>query len=188
MSEIIHILGIDPGLQRMGWGIITVKGWQLGHLDHGVICSNHKASLSKRLKTLYDGLTDILDQYSPNGAAIETSFMQMNAQTALKLGHARAAAMLAVEKSGIPLSEYAPRVIKKAIVGTGQADKDQIANMLGVLLPGLKIQSGDASDALATAICHAHFLVSPQKSELIKSSENSYYKSSVSKRRSKKNL
>ena len=159
MTEMIRILGIDPGLQRTGWGIIAVQGWKTSHIGSGVISSDAKKPLSTRLMHLYTHLQTILTQYTPQHAAIETSFVQKNAQTALKLGHARAAAMLAIEHEHIPLSEYAPRMIKKAVVGTGKAEKEQIAHMIGILLPGCMIQAGDAADALATALCHAHTMI-----------------------------
>jgi len=139
----------------MGWGVIDVAGTRLSHVAHGVVKPDTKAALSVRLRCLFDGVTEVLKTYRPAEAAVEEAFMAKNAASALKLGHARAAALLAPAVLDIPVDEYPARLVKKSVVGTGAADKDQIAAMIGVLLPGTRAKA-DAADALAIAICHAH--------------------------------
>lgn len=153
--ETVRIIGIDPGLRIMGWGVIDVAGSRLSHVGHGTIKPDVKAPLSERLCTLFEGVAGLVDQYRPAECAIEDAFMASNASSALKLGHARAAALLAPAHRRLPVSEYAARLVKKSVVGTGAADKSQIAAMIGILLPGCKAEA-DAADALAIAVCHAH--------------------------------
>lgn len=155
MSAPVTILGIDPGLRRMGWGIIRAEGTRLSAVAHGVVTPPTDAALAVRLDHIFQAVTDLVGEYRPGEAAIEEAFMAANASSALKLGHARAAALLAPARSGLPVSEYAARLVKKSVVGTGAADKDQVAAMIGVLLPGTKAKA-DAADALAIAVCHAH--------------------------------
>ncbi|MEA1943225.1 MAG: crossover junction endodeoxyribonuclease RuvC [Pseudomonadota bacterium] len=155
MSAPVTILGIDPGLRRMGWGVIRAEGTRLSAVAHGVVTPPTDAALAVRLDHIFQAVTDLVSEYDPGEAAIEEAFMAANASSALKLGHARAAALLAPARAGLPVSEYAARLVKKSVVGTGAADKDQIAAMIGVLLPGTKAKA-DAADALAIAICHAH--------------------------------
>lgn len=155
MHNRIRVIGIDPGLRRMGWGVIEVDGNRLSAVAHGTVAPPTQAPLSDRLQHLYEELGGIVEQYQPHEAAIEEAFMANNAASAMKLGHARAAAMLAPATRGIAVSEYAARLVKKTVVGTGAADKDQIAAMIAVLLPGTKAEA-DAADALAIAVCHAH--------------------------------
>ncbi|OLF71764.1 crossover junction endodeoxyribonuclease RuvC [Maricaulis sp. W15] len=155
MALSVRILGIDPGLRRMGWGMISVEGSRLSAIAHGVVTPPTNAPLSERLIHLFDAVGDLVRQYRPDEAAIEEAFMAANASSALKLGHARAAALLAPAQAGLPVAEYAARLVKKSVVGTGAADKAQIAAMVGVLLPGTRA-TADAADALAIAICHAH--------------------------------
>jgi crossover junction endodeoxyribonuclease RuvC len=151
----IRILGIDPGLRCMGWGMIALDGSRLSALAHGVIKPPTDAPLAMRLSHIFDAVTELVREHAPHEAAIEEAFMAKNAMSALKLGHARAAAMLAPCQAGLPVAEYAARLVKKSVVGTGTADKHQIAAMIGVLLPGTKAKA-DAADALAIAICHAN--------------------------------
>lgn len=160
MKNMIRILGLDPGLRRLGWGLIDAEGARLSWVAHGVIEPLVDQELSVRLLNLFDGLTEVIAQWSPNEAAIEETFVNMNPSSTLKLGHARAAAMLAPAKAGLLVAEYAALDIKKSVVGAGRADKDQILFMVKRLLPmagkaegGLK---ADAADALACAITHAH--------------------------------
>lgn len=155
MSATVTILGIDPGLRRMGWGIIRADGARLSAVAHGVVTPPTDAALSVRLDHIFQAVTDLVAEYRPDESAIEEAFMAANAASALKLGHARAAALLAPARAGLPVSEYAARLVKKSVVGTGGAGKDQVAAMVGVLLPGTKAKA-DAADALAIAICHAH--------------------------------
>lgn len=155
MMATIRILGIDPGLRRTGWGVIDVTGTRLSAVAFGTISAPTNQALSHRLNHIFDAVRELVTEHRPNEAAIEETFMASNASSALKLGHARAAALLAPAQAGLPVAEYAARLIKKSVVGTGAADKDQIAAMIGVLLPGTKAKA-DAADALAIAICHAH--------------------------------
>lgn len=155
MSAAVTILGIDPGLRRMGWGVVRAEGSRLSAVAHGVVAPPTDAALAVRLDHIFQSVTDLVTRYTPDEAAIEEAFMAANASSALKLGHARAAALLAPARAGLPVSEYAARLVKKSVVGTGGADKDQVAAMVGVLLPGTRAKA-DAADALAIAICHAH--------------------------------
>jgi crossover junction endodeoxyribonuclease RuvC len=152
----LRILGLDPGLRRTGWGVIRVEGNRLSHLGHGVIAPDEKAPFSERLLALFEGISAVVADWSPDEAAIEETFMNNNAASALKLGHARAAAMLAPAKAGLPVAEYAARLVKKSVVGTGAADKDQVAFMIARILPGSAGAAADAADALAVAVAHAH--------------------------------
>ena len=152
----LRILGLDPGLRKTGWGVIRVEGNRLSHLGHGVIAPDEKAPFAERLLALFDGISAVVADWTPDEAAIEETFMNNNAASALKLGHARAAALLAPAKAGLPVAEYAARVVKKSVVGTGAADKDQVAFMIARILPGSGGASADAADALAVAVAHAH--------------------------------
>jgi len=164
MKNTIRILGLDPGLRRLGWGIIDAEGARLHWVAHGVIEPPQDEALSVRLLNLFDGLTVVIEQWRPDEAAIEETFVNMNPASTLKLGHARAAAMLAPARAGLPVAEYAALDIKKSVVGAGRADKDQVLFMVQRLLPqsvqrmagkGEKMKA-DAADALACAITHAH--------------------------------
>ena len=155
MGAPIRILGLDPGLNATGWGVIAVDGVRLSWVGHGVIKAPAKAEMSTRLSFIYDAVEGLISDHHPDEAAIEDQFVHANPGSALKLGQARAAAMLAPARAGLPVGEYAPRLIKKAVVGTGAAEKGQVAAMVSVLLPGTKAKD-DAADALAIAICHAH--------------------------------
>ena len=152
------ILGIDPSLSCTGWGIIAKQGNRLSHIANGQIKTDPKASLAERLVTLDGGLADIIAHHRPDQAAVEEVFVNKNAQSTLKLGQARGVCLLAAARAGLPVSEYATRLVKKAIVGTGGAEKTQVQAMLGVLLPGVKLAGADAADALAVAIAHAHLI------------------------------
>jgi crossover junction endodeoxyribonuclease RuvC len=155
-SALVRILGLDPGLRRTGWGVIDVEGSRIVYVAHGVIAPNERLSLSERLMCLFGGATEVVERYSPQEAAIEETFVSTNAASTLKLGHARAAVMIAPAKAGLPVAEYAAKVVKKAIVGTGKAEKDQVGFMIRRLLPAAGVVSADAADALAVAIAHAH--------------------------------
>ncbi|MCA6225462.1 crossover junction endodeoxyribonuclease RuvC [Phenylobacterium sp.] len=135
---------------------MRVEGNRLSHLGHGVIAPDEKAPFSERLLALFDGISAVVADWTPDEAAIEETFMNTNAASALKLGHARAAALLAPAKAGLPVAEYAARLVKKSVVGTGAADKDQVAFMIARILPGSAGASADAADALAVAVAHAH--------------------------------
>jgi crossover junction endodeoxyribonuclease RuvC len=155
MTNAIRILGLDPGLRRTGWGMVAVDGVRLSHLAHGVIAPTDTLPLSERLLAVYRGVEAVVAAWSPDEAAIEQTFVTANGSSTLKLGHARAAAMLAPAAAGLPVAEYAAKVVKKALVGTGGADKAQIAFMVARLLPSAGGPVADAADALAVAICHA---------------------------------
>ena len=152
----IRILGLDPGLRRTGWGVIVVDGARLAHVAHGVIAPKETLPFAERLLHLFDAITEIVVAYAPHEAAVEETFMNNNAQSALKLGHARAMALLVPARAGLPVAEYAAKVVKKAVVGTGGADKDQVAFMIARLLPTAGPTTSDAADALAVAIAHAN--------------------------------
>jgi len=154
----MRLLGLDPGLTVTGWGIVDSRGNAISHVANGAIRPDPSLSLAERLVHLHDGLMEVLRVYSPDGAAVEETFVNKNPSSTLKLGQARGIALLAPALCGIPVAEYAPNHIKKAVVGAGHAAKQQIHAMLGVLLPGVTPHGPDAADALAVAICHAHRL------------------------------
>jgi crossover junction endodeoxyribonuclease RuvC len=149
------ILGIDPGLQRTGWGVILSEGPRLTWVAHGVIAPDPKLELSSRLAVLANGIADLIALYRPAEAAVEETFMANNAKSALLLGHARGVALAGLALANLPVGEYAARRVKKALVGTGAAEKDQVAFMVRRLLPLAGTVSADAADALAVALCHA---------------------------------
>ncbi len=150
------ILGLDPGLQATGWGIIEVDGNRLRHVANGTVRSRAADPLSVRLVQLYDALEAMIAEYRPASAAVEETFVTTNGQSTLKLGQARGVVMLVAARAGLPIGEYAARFVKKAIVGVGAADKTQVAAMVARLLPGCGPLAPDAADALAVAITHAH--------------------------------
>ena len=149
------ILGIDPGSRITGWGIVSVERHQVRHIADGTIKLGD-AALDQRLLLLFDQLNEITAAHQPDEAAIEKVFMNRNADSALKLGHARGVAMLGLRKAGLSVAEYAPTQIKQAIVGRGHADKTQVQHMVRALLNLDHAPSADAADALGVAICHAH--------------------------------
>jgi len=152
----IRILGLDPGLRHTGWGVITVDGARLSHVAHGVINPKDSLPFAERLRLLFEGITQVVERHAPQEAAVEETFMNNNAASALKLGHARAMALVVPALAGLPVAEYAAKVVKKAVVGTGGADKDQVAFMIARILPTAGPTTADAADALAVAIAHAH--------------------------------
>jgi crossover junction endodeoxyribonuclease RuvC len=156
----VIILGLDPGLACTGWGVITAEGNRLRHLGNGQIRTDAKTALPRRLVELHDRLGEVLRAHGPEAAAVEEVFVNDNPQSTLKLGQARGVVLLAAARCGIEVGEYAPTLVKKAVVGTGGADKAQVHFMVGRLLPGVKIAGADAADALAVAITHAHHLAS----------------------------
>ena len=155
MVSTIRILGIDPGLRATGWGVIELNGTRLACLDYGIIKPPVEINTAQRLRFIFEKTQDILCLHQPDEAAVEDQFVHTNPSAALKLGQARAAAVLVPAIAGLNVSEYAPRLVKKSIVGTGKADKNQVAAMISILLPGTKADK-DAADALAVAICHAN--------------------------------
>jgi len=152
----MRVIGIDPGLRNMGWGIIEVDGSRLSHVANGTCKSDGGAELAARLLDLYSQLTTVFSTYLPDAAAVEQTFVNKDAVATLKLGQARGIALLVPAQSGIAVGEYLPNAVKKAVVGVGHADKRQIDHMVRLQLPGVKIAGPDAADALAISICHAH--------------------------------
>ena len=150
------ILGIDPGLQKTGWGIIHIEGSRIQYRDSGLIKTNTKAPLPERLATLHNGLADIIKKSSPNAAAIEETFVNKNPASALKLGQARGVLLAVPALYGLETAEYAANKVKKSIVGVGHADKNQMGVMIKMLLPACGQITEDEADALAVAITHAH--------------------------------
>ena len=151
----MRVLGIDPGLRRLGWGVIDIEGSRLTHVANGA-CESEGADLGARLVSLHQQLAEVLARLRPDQAAIEETFVNGNGKATLKLGQARGVALLVPASAGLPVGEYAPNTVKKTVVGVGHADKRQVQHMIGVLLPGAKVDGPDAADALAVAICHAH--------------------------------
>jgi crossover junction endodeoxyribonuclease RuvC len=158
----IRIIGIDPGLRRTGWGIVESDGVRLTYVASGLLTSNSEESLAYRLRELYEGLCGVLASFKPQEAAIEETFVNKDARSTLKLGQARGMALLAPAQRGLRVAEYAPNLVKKAVTGTGHAEKRQIQAMIGFLLPKATFESADEADALAIAICHASYRSSPQ--------------------------
>lgn len=151
----MRVLGVDPGLTAMGWGVIEVDGARLRHVANGT-CRSGAGSMAERLLRLHRALGDVLREHRPAAAAIEATFVNKDASGSLKLGQARGVALLALAEAGLDVGEYAPNAVKKTVVGVGHAGKAQILHMVGIQLPGAEIAGPDAADALAIAICHAH--------------------------------
>jgi crossover junction endodeoxyribonuclease RuvC len=152
----MRILGIDPGSRITGYGMIEKRGNRLLHIDNGAISTRSGAELADRLKIIYQELERVIAEYAPEAVAIEQIFVAKNAQSALKLGHARGAAMLAGVNANLTVAEYTALQVKNAVVGYGRAEKRQVQQMVRMLLNLPEIAQEDASDALAVAICHAH--------------------------------
>ncbi|MEO1680995.1 MAG: crossover junction endodeoxyribonuclease RuvC [Pseudomonadota bacterium] len=155
----MRVIGIDPGLRSLGWGVIEVSGTRLSHVANGQ-CKSGDGPLPTRLLTLFTQLSAVLAAHSPSAAAVEQTFVNRDAAGTLKLGQARGIALLAPAQAGLEVGEYAPNAVKKAVVGVGHADKRQIAHMIGLHFPGVAVAGPDAADALAVAVCHAHNLQS----------------------------
>jgi crossover junction endodeoxyribonuclease RuvC len=150
------ILGLDPSLSCTGWGIVRSEGSRLSHVANGQIPTDAKATLPDRLSALQDGLAEIIRAYGPDRAAAEEIFLNKNPQSTIKLAQARGAVLAACGAAGLAVTEHAARSVKKAVVGTGAAEKQQVQAMLKILLPGAEIAGADAADALAVAIADAH--------------------------------
>ena len=159
----IRIIGIDPGLRNLGWGIVESAGSRLSFVACGSVHSDAKSPLAERLRQLHEGLAEILRAHAPDEAAVEETFVNRDPQGALKLGQARGVAMVVPALAGISVSEYAANVIKKTVVGAGHAEKNQLATMVKLLLPKSDAKSPDAADALAVAITHAHMRESAKR-------------------------
>jgi crossover junction endodeoxyribonuclease RuvC len=152
----MRLIGLDPGLQRTGWGVVEADGTRLRWIASGTLKSDAAGSLATRLAELYRGLATVLERHAPEEAAVEETFLNKNPGSTLKLGHARAVSLLVPALAGLAVHEYSANSIKKSVVGTGHADKEQVACMVRRLLPGFPGDGADATDALAVAICHAH--------------------------------
>src|SRR6202046_2930811 len=152
----VRLLGIDPGLRFTGWGLVDVDGNRLKHDADGVIATDNAATVPARVKMLHDALMALLTVHLPTEAAVEETYVNRNGAATLKLGYARGVALLTPALAGVTVTEYAAKTVKLAVVGTGGAEKEQVAMMVRRLLPGATLRRTDASDALAVAICHAH--------------------------------
>ena len=157
------MIGLDPGLGTTGWGVILAEGNRLSHIANGQVRTDSAVPLPTRLAALHDALSALFDTHRPRAAAVEEVFVNMNPQSTLKLGQARGVVLLSAARHGLEVGEYAPTLVKKAVVGTGGAEKAQVHAMVARLLPGAKIAGADAADALAVAITHAHHLASRRR-------------------------
>lgn len=160
MTHAIRIIGIDPGLRRTGWGVVEAQGNALRFVASGTVRSDDKADLASRLRQLHDGLSQVVHAHMPDEAAVEQTFVNKDAVGTLKLGQARAIALLVPAQAGLKVGEYAPNAVKKAVVGVGKAAKVQVDHMVRMQLPGVEIAGPDAADALAIALCHAFHMQS----------------------------
>lgn len=155
----MRVLGIDPGLRSLGWGVISVQGSRLRHVENGQIRSTG-TDLAQRLLSLHSALSEIVARLVPDAAAVEHTFVNKDAAGTLKLGQARGIALVVPAAAGLEVAEYAPNHVKKSVVGVGHAGKEQVQHMVKLQLPGVELVGPDAADALAIAICHAHHLQS----------------------------
>ena len=151
-----RIIGVDPGSRVTGYGVIDADHGSLQYVVCGVVKTNPQFSFAQRLNEIFEGINEVVQVYSPVIAAVEDVFMASNPRSALKLGHARGAAVVAVMQNGLAVYDYSPRVVKQAVAGYGQAEKSQVQHMVRVLLGLSKVPGSDAADALAVAICHAN--------------------------------
>jgi len=152
----MRIIGIDPGLRNLGWGVIECDGAPIVHVANGVVHGLGE-TLAERLLALFDGLSEVIARFAPDAAAVEQTFVNRDGAGTLKLGQARGVALLVPARAGLFVGEYAPNQVKKTVVGVGHADKRQIDHMVRLQLPGVEIAGPDAADALAIALTHAHF-------------------------------
>ncbi|WP_239806360.1 crossover junction endodeoxyribonuclease RuvC [Croceicoccus hydrothermalis] len=150
------VLGLDPSLTCTGWGLVRVDGARLSHIANGQLPTNSKLPIAERLLQIQEGVAAAIAAHHPDVAAVEEVFVNKNPQSTLKLAHARGCVLAACAAGHVPVFEHSTRIVKKAVVGTGAAQKEQVQAMLKVLLPGVKITGPDAADALAVAIAHAH--------------------------------
>jgi crossover junction endodeoxyribonuclease RuvC len=162
-----RIIGIDPGLRNTGWGVIQQEGTKLVYVADGSLHSDGDASLAERLLQLHSQLIDVIKAYEPDEAAVEETFVNTDARATLKLGQARGVLMLAPAMLKLPVAEYAPNTVKKAVVGAGHAEKEQVKHMVKLLLPKARMRTADSTDALAVAICHAHYRGSQRLAEVL---------------------
>ncbi|MDT8317954.1 MAG: crossover junction endodeoxyribonuclease RuvC [bacterium] len=165
----MRVIGIDPGTRKMGYGIVESSGSRLIHIDNGAIFTSPEDPLSTRLKGIYDGISDVIEKYSPDVVSIEDIFYSKNVKSAMKLGHARGVGMLAGANKGLHIFEYTPTAIKSAVVGFGRAEKKQVQQMVKVLLNLPEVPQEDAADALAAAICHINTAGTTRSQTLLRS-------------------
>jgi crossover junction endodeoxyribonuclease RuvC len=151
-----RLIGLDPGLRATGWGVIEFGGNRLRHVANGAVKADSEGDMAVRLRQLFEGLMRVMEEWQPAAAAVETVFVNKDQGSSLKLGQARGVVLLVPALCNLPVAEYAPNHVKKALVGVGHADKAQMRAMVGRLLPGCVIAGADAADALGVAICHAH--------------------------------
>ena len=163
MNASVRIIGIDPGLRRCGWGVIETQGNRLSFVAAGTLTPPTDGALADRLAVLFAGLGEVLDKFAPDEAAVEETFVNQGARSALILGQARGIALVTPAARGVPVAEYAANLVKKSVVGTGHAEKGQVELMVRTLMPAAQFKGADAADALAIAICHAHHRVSQQR-------------------------
>ena len=156
MASVVRIIGIDPGLRRCGWGVIESEGNRLRFIACGTLTPSTTTSLAERLAELHSGLTALIALHRPDEAAVEETFVNAGARSALQLGQARGVVLMTPASLGLPVGEYAANLVKKSIVGSGHAEKEQVQLMVRTLLPAADFKGADAADALAIAICHAH--------------------------------
>jgi len=156
MASMVRIIGIDPGLRRCGWGVIESEGNRLTYVACGTLTPAADLPLAERLVTLHAGLSELIERFRPDEAAVEETFVSAGARSALQLGQARGVALMTPALKGLVVGEYAANLVKKSVVGTGHAEKAQIQMMIKILLPAAEFKGADAADALAIAICHAH--------------------------------
>jgi len=161
----LRILGLDPGLGTTGWGLVEAEGNRLVHIANGQMKTDSSAPLPRRLAHLADQIDAVIANHLPDAAAVEEVFVNQNPQSTLKLGQARGVVLMCAARAGMEVGEYAPTLVKKAVVGTGGAEKAQVHAMVSRLLPGVKIAGPDAADALAVAITHAHHLASARATQ-----------------------
>ncbi|MDH5187617.1 MAG: crossover junction endodeoxyribonuclease RuvC [Rhodospirillaceae bacterium] len=152
----MRLIGLDPGLRTTGWGVIEVDGNHLSFVGEGIVQTNSKLSLAERLGELFVGVSAVINEYKPIEAAVEETFVNVNPASTLKLGQARGVVLLAPAMAGLVVGEYSPNMIKKSVVGSGHATKEQVQMMVKTILPKATFTNADAADALAIAICHAH--------------------------------
>ncbi len=163
MKQAVRIMGIDPGLRRCGWGIIEAVDNRLAFVAAGTLTPPVDGPLAVRLAALAEGISGVLDAYAPHEAAVEETFVNAGVRSALTLGQARGVVLVTPALRGLPVAEYAANLVKKSVVGTGHADKNQVAIMVKTILPTALVKGPDAADALAIAICHAHHRVSARR-------------------------
>ncbi len=159
----MRILGIDPGLQKTGWGIIESEGHNLSFIACGLIKTTASKTLPERLRQIDEGMCTVIEKFNPDEAGIEETFVNNNAASSLKLGAARGVAMVVPARHGLMVGEYPANLVKKSVVGAGKASKDQVGMMIRVLLPACGDIGEDEADALAVAICHTHHAESTRR-------------------------